>query len=238
MQPLNVTAGSSDIADALCIRQATEADIPFLAIMMHESCIPPLNHCGFDDLVVEFGADGEGLFRGVLQAQASAWGTAEDAFILEEAGVPTASCFLYTPDTNETSPFRESRFPHLAEVMGWSAEELAEFTKRYRGMFPESTAKLFEPQAQCIIEYVAVIAEARGRGLIKVLLQSVIATAKKRGVESLGIMIINGNNPARHTYESLGFKAYDAYFEAYFEDSIQGFPGLTRFRMPFKPRRS
>ena len=45
-------------------------------------------------------------------------------------------------------------------------------------------------------------------------------------------MIINGNEAARHTYESAGFKPYMTYYSHYFEE--QGgveFPGFTKFGM-------
>lgn len=43
-------------------------------------------------------------------------------------------------------------------------------------------------------------------------------------------MIINGNDLARHTYESLGFQPYETFHAAYFKEQFDlDFPGVTKF---------
>ena len=222
------------LSESICIRPATSADIPFLANNIHEACLQPLNHCFFDDLVDGLGVDGIGFLEGLLRAGASAWGGVEDSHILEEGGVPVASAFGYVPDPEDCRPFRLSRFPQLATELGWTPEQTEEFRARYETMASiDECANVFQPQAEFILEYVAVVPEARGRGLIKILLQAILAQAKTRGFASAGIMIINGNDSAAHVYTSLGFKPYCAYYEDFFADSVPGFPGFTRYRLRF-----
>lgn len=222
------------VSDNICIRAATADDIPFLANNIHEACLQPLGHCMFDDLVDGLGVDGIGLLQGVLRAGASNWGLAEDAHILEEGGVPTASAFGYVPDPEACMPFNLGRLPELAQELGWTPEQAQTFRARFEEMFPpEEAQSVMKPQADFIIEFVAVIPEARGRGLIKILLQSILAQARTAGHSSAGIMIINGNDRAAHAYEALGFKPYCAYFEEFFAGVTPGFPGLTRYRLRF-----
>lgn len=43
-------------------------------------------------------------------------------------------------------------------------------------------------------------------------------------------MVINGNDIARHTYESIGFKPYQTFHAAYFSEQFDfEFPGITKF---------
>lgn len=56
------------------------------------------------------------------------------------------------------------------------------------------------PHAPWIIENVAVLPAARGRGLGKALLKAVLEEGRSQGHSYAGIMVINGNDRARHTY--------------------------------------
>jgi RimJ/RimL family protein N-acetyltransferase len=43
-----------------------------------------------------------------------------------------------------------------------------------------------------------------------------------------GITIVNGNEKARHAYESIGFQPYQTFHSSYFADSFDiEFPGFT-----------
>lgn len=217
---------------AISIRPATADDIPFLAQMIHEACLPPLNHCAFDDLAAGLGVNGTTFLEAVLAERASAWGNAEDFFILEEDRRPMAAAAGYEPTGAECRPFFPEQLPAVAARLGLTPQAGLELAAAYEAQFePGHCQEYFKPQAAWIIEYVAVIPEARGRGLIKILLQAVLAEGKARGLPTAGIMIINGNDRARQTYEALGFRPYVAYFEDYFADAAPGFPGITRFRL-------
>ncbi len=47
-----------------------------------------------------------------------------------------------------------------------------------------------------------------------------------------GIMVINGNDMARHTYQALGFQPHQTFYAEYFSDQFNvEFPGVTQFGM-------
>ena len=223
------------LSDDICIRHAVPEDIPFLARMIHEACRPPFDHCAYDDLVEGLGVNGVDLLEAILRCGASAWGGVEDAHILEEGGTPVATAFGYVPDPQTPQPLRLSMLPKVTAELGWGTAQAEKFRARCADFFSEDAPSIaFVPQAEFIIEYVAVVPEARGRGLIKILLQSLVARAKADGRTSVGIMVITGNDRALHTYQSLGFKLHSAFFEEFFADSVPGFPGLTRLRLRLK----
>jgi hypothetical protein len=66
----------------------------------------------------------------------------------------------------------------------------------------------------------------------KALLTALLAEGKSQHHPTAGIMIINGNDAARHTYESLGFRPYQAFHAEYFATQFQiDFPGITKFSL-------
>jgi GNAT superfamily N-acetyltransferase len=72
-----------------------------------------------------------------------------------------------------------------------------------------------------------VLPEARGRGLGKALLRAMLAWGRSQQHSHAGIMIINGNEAARRTYESVGFQPYQTFYADYFAGE---FVGITKFR--------
>lgn len=93
--------------------------------------------------------------------------------------------------------------------MTWSEENLATFRDRYLALWGGDLRPLFlTPQAPWIIENVAVLSEARGQGLGKALLRALLEEGRSQQHDVARIMVINGNDVARHTYESIGFKPY------------------------------
>jgi ribosomal protein S18 acetylase RimI-like enzyme len=86
------------------------------------------------------------------------------------------------------------------------------------------------PQTDWIIETVAVLPEGRGRGLGKRLIHALLDEGRARHHEFAGIMVINGNDVARRTYESVGFKPYQTFYGDYFSEQFGiEFPGVTKF---------
>jgi GNAT superfamily N-acetyltransferase len=194
-----------------------------------------LNHCFYDDLLSGLGVSSVQFLEGLLGAGASTWGGVEDAHILEEGGVPVASAFGFVPNPEKPMPVDLQRIDQVAAELGWAADQAEEFRIRYSAFSPtQDGLDIMKPHADYILEYVAVVPEARGRGLIKILMQTMLAQAKARGLSTAGIMIINGNDHAAHVYETLGFKPYCTYYEEFFADTMPGFPGLTRYRLRFE----
>jgi GNAT superfamily N-acetyltransferase len=217
-----------DVAAALRTRKATIADLSFVARMAYEASLPPLNHCFWDDLLPGTETDGLTFITAMLRVGASNWGNVEDFVILEEQGYPVAAAAGYCPDAVDYRPLKLAALPALAQDLGWSPETLHLFRDRYEQFWQFDLQPLcLQPQATWIIENVAVMPTARGRGLGKVLIQALLAEGKARHHSHAGIMIINGNEAAQRTYESVGFKLYQAFYADYFSDE---FVGIIKFR--------
>ncbi|MEM9452067.1 MAG: hypothetical protein AAGA75_26560 [Cyanobacteria bacterium P01_E01_bin.6] len=69
-----------------------------------------------------------------------------------------------------------------------------------------------------------------GRGLGKVLLGALLDKGRSQPHSHTGIMVINGNDVAQHTDESIGVKPYQSFFAEYVDHQ---FPGITKFRLHF-----
>ncbi|MEO0535391.1 MAG: GNAT family N-acetyltransferase [Cyanobacteria bacterium P01_A01_bin.123] len=210
-------------------RKATIADIPFLATIEYEASLPPLNHCFLDDILPGTNTDTLQFIEAMLRADASNWGNVDDFLVLEEAGQPVAAATGFTPSLGDYRPLRLSRLATIAQLLGWSNETANAFRDRYEVAFGcDRHPAFFKPQAPWIIETVAVVPEARGRGLSKVLLGALLDKGRSQQHSHAGIMVINGNDVAQHTYESIGFKPYQSFFAEYFDNQ---FPGITKLRL-------
>ena len=166
-----------------------------------------------------------------LRADASNWGNVEDFLILEAEGKPVAAAAGYVPDTEDYCPLRLSRLEAIAQELNWSAEALSVFRDRYLALWGGDVRPFFlTPQATWIIENVAVLPEVRGRGFGKALLKALLEEGRSQQHDFAGIMVINGNDVARHTYESIGFKPYQTFYADYFSEQFNiEFPGVTKF---------
>lgn len=212
-------------------RKATIADIPFLARIEYEASLPPLDHCFWEDMLAGTGTTALQFIEAELKTDASNWGHVQDFIVLEEQGRPVAAAAGYTPNWEDYSPLRLSHLDAIAQDLGWSATTVSMFRDRYLELFAGDLRPFFlTPQAPWIIENVAVLPEARGRGLGKILLKAVLEEGRSQRHSHAGIMVINGNDRARHTYEAVGFKPYQTFYADYFLDQFNiEFPGVTKF---------
>jgi ribosomal protein S18 acetylase RimI-like enzyme len=138
----------------------------------------------------------------------------------------------YVPSEQEDyCPLRLSRLDAMAEILGWSETTMEMFRDRYLELWGGDLHPFFlTPQADWIIETVAVLPEGRGRGLGKRLIRALLDEGRARHHEFAGIMVINGNDVARRTYESVGFKPYQTFHGDYFSEQFGiEFPGVTKF---------
>ncbi|NJL45350.1 MAG: GNAT family N-acetyltransferase [Leptolyngbyaceae cyanobacterium SM2_3_12] len=212
-------------------RKATAADIPFLARIEYEASLPPLDHCFWEDLLEGTGTSSLQFIEAELRAEASNWGTVADFLILEAQGQPVAAAAGYSPNSEDFCPLRLSRLGAIAQDLGWSEASKLTFQNRYVELWGGDFRPFFlTPQAPWIIENVAVLPEARGRGFGKVLLRALLEEGRSHQHSHAGIMVINGNDVARHTYESVGFKPYQTFYADYFWEQFNiEFPGITKF---------
>lgn len=215
----------------LSTRKATTVDIPFLARIEYEASLPPLNHCFWEDMLEGSCTSALQFIEAELRAEASNWGSVTDFLILEAQGEPVAAAAGYVPDSEDYTPLRLSRLAAIAQDLNWSQENTHTFRDRYMELCGGDLKPSFlTPQATWIIENVAVLPEARGRGFGKALLKALLAEGRSRQHAFAGIMVINGNDVARHTYESVGFKPYQTFHSDYFLEQFNyEFPGITKF---------
>ena len=213
-------------------RKAAIADIPFLTRIEYEASLPPMDHCFWEDLLENTGTTALEFIEAELRADASSWGNVEDFIVLEEGGKPMAAAAGYVPSEQEDyCPLRLSRLDAVADVLGWSQATTTLFRDRYLALWGGDLRPFFlTPQADWIIETVAVLPEGRGRGLGKRLIRALLDEGRARQHEFAGIMVINGNDAARRTYESVGFKLYQTFHGDYFSEQFGiEFPGVTKF---------
>lgn len=218
---------------ALGIRPATSADLPFLAWCEYESALPPTTTCYWDELLDGLGTATDDFLQAYFASGLAAWGGIDDFRILELDGVPVAAAAGFEPHSDDYRPLRLERLPALAERLGWSIATTNEFRTRYEQVWGGPHNAPLKPQAPWIIECVAVKPAFRGRGLVRILLQALLAAGRRRGHSHAGISVINGNETARRVYESLGFEMYIAYGPAYFDGM---FSGATKYRLALTPQ--
>ncbi|MEM9008737.1 MAG: GNAT family N-acetyltransferase [Cyanobacteria bacterium P01_F01_bin.86] len=215
----------------LSTRKATIADIPFLARIEYEASLPPLNRCFWEDLLQGTETTALQFIEAQLRADASNWGSVADFLVLEEQGKPVAAAAGYVPNWENYCPLDLSRLDAIAQELKWSQATTTAFHDHYLALWGGDIRPFFlTPQAPWIIENVAVLPEFRGRGFGKALLRALLEEGRSQQHSHAGIMIINGNDAARHTYESLGFKTYFTFHADYFLDQFDiEFPGITKF---------
>lgn len=219
------------MSTTLSTRKATKADIPFLARIEYEASLPPMNECFWDELLQGTETSALQFIEAELRADASNWGEVSDFVILEEQGKPVAAAAGYVPNAEDYCPLRLSRLDAIAQELNWSKATTTTFSDRYRALWGDDLRPSFlTPQATWIIENVAVLPEARGRGLGKALIKALLEEGRAQQHSHAGIMVINGNDAARHTYESVGFKPYQTFYADYFWEQFNlEFPGITKF---------
>ncbi|WP_373541281.1 GNAT family N-acetyltransferase [Chamaesiphon sp.] len=159
----------------LNVRKAKIADIPFLARIEYEASLPPLNHCFWEDILQGTDTSVLPFIEAQLRANASNWGSITDFLILEEQGQPVAAAAGYTPNAEDYCPLRLSCLAKIAKQLNWSIDVATAFGDRYDRFWGGDSRPFFlTPQAPWIIENVAVLPAARGRGLGKVLLRALL----------------------------------------------------------------
>ena len=107
---------------------------------------------------------------------------------------------------------------------GWSGERLMEMRDRI-AVFDSTGYPT--PDGPWIVEWVATVAEHRGKGLVQRLLEAEFARGRDRGHPISQISILSGNTAAQRAYERAGYRYVDERRSAAFEQAL-GCPGLLR----------
>ncbi|WP_420349143.1 GNAT family N-acetyltransferase [Pelagibius sp.] len=210
----------------LSARAAVAADVPFLARTEFEASLPPFGRSFWDDLLQDSGSDTMLFLEAVLREGASSWGAVEDFIVFEVETTPAAACAVFAPDERAAQgPLNLDRLDRVAGALSWTSETTAAFRAAYQGIWSRGVDFL-KPQAELIVESVAVAPGFRGQGLGDALMRAAFDKAREKGAASLGIMVIHGNNAAKALYEK-HFEPYTTFHPAYFDHA---FPGLTKFK--------
>lgn len=223
-----MSTSTDGTAAALHIRRATRADLDFLAWCNYEASSPAPHFCYWDPLLDGFDTDTMAFIRAVFARDALAWGTCEQFFVAEAHGTLIAGASGFTTDADDYRPLRLARLPDVANTLGWSAAMLAQFRERYEAVWHDPHDPTLAPCAPWIIECVAVVPEARGRGVAKTLLSALLAAGVDQGHRQAGISVTLGNIPAQKVYEAVGFQMYLTYGAEYFDGA---FPGTIKYRL-------
>ncbi len=212
----------------LRVRRATRADLAFVAWCNHESSSPSPGFCYWDPLLDGLNTPTLVFIEALFRVDALAYGKVEDFFVVESEGRLIAGASGFTPDREDYRPLRLDRLAHIAALLGWTAAQQAQFLERYQGVWADPRDPSLAPQAPWIIECVAVLAEYRGRGVARALLNAILDEGRRLGHSQAGISVTHGNTAAQHVYEAIGFKLYLDYGAEYFDGY---FPGTTKYHM-------
>ena len=150
----------------LTIRSANATDVSFLAHVVYEASLPPENHSFWDDLLQGSSTGAEEFIAAMLKTRATYWSQIDDFMIVEREGHSVAAASIYAAPEEDYRPIRLDQMNQIAQELGWSSQTETAFCDRYHQLFGNDPKPLFfKPQAPWILEYVAVIAEARGLGI-------------------------------------------------------------------------
>ena len=213
---------------ALKVRPATRADLAFIAWCNYEASSPAPNFCYWDPLLEGLDTPTMMFIEAMFRADALSYGRVEDFVVVEFEGKLIAGASGFSMDPDDYRPLRLPHLPQLAELLGWTSKQQAQFVTRYQNVWADPRDPSLASQAPWIIECVAVVPEQRGRGIARVLLNAILDKGRRLGHSHAGISVTHGNEPARRVYEAMGFKLYLDYGAEYFEGA---FPGTTKYRM-------
>ncbi|MEM1098422.1 MAG: GNAT family N-acetyltransferase [Planctomycetota bacterium] len=207
----------------ISVRPAEPSDVPLLARIDQLATEPPTGRSFWDDVLAPIETPTLDFLEAMFRERAATWGAIEDFIVVETDGQPVAGCAVYRsdPDNPAYDPFDLNRLP-----LGWSDHQAEAFRVGYAKVWAD-VGDFLAPQAEWIVEAVAVLPEHQRQGHGRRLIEAAIAKARDAGGESLGVMVIHGNDPAAGLYEEF-FNPWITYHAAYFGD---GFPGLTKYRL-------
>lgn len=212
----------------LPVRTATAQDIPFLAQMDVEASLPPLGVTFWDHHLENTGTDALTFVEAMLSEQASNWGNVSDFIIIENEGEPVATCAVFRPVTSPDAgegPLNLTKLDQVAQALSWSHATKNTFLEAYQIVWG-GDGNYMSPQAELIIETVAVAPDHRGKGLGTALMNAAFTRGRELGADSIGIGVIHGNDGAQALYEK-HFEPFATYWPASFDHK---FPGITKYR--------
>lgn len=209
---------------AIHIRAAKESDIPFIAWVQQEAARSHLPR-GFRDLAFP-GADEDRLrIIGRISAAAARSFCHWSGFLIADIdGAPAAGLSGYAQPSLAAGSLLADAMREAFDEERWTPEQREAMAMR---VAPFMTCIPDTPEEAWVVEWVATRPEHRGRGLIRDLLQAIIARGRERGHDLLQVGVLIGNTPAQRACEAAGFRVADEKCHPDFE-ALLGCPGLRR----------
>jgi ribosomal protein S18 acetylase RimI-like enzyme len=205
------------------IRDAKAADAPFLAWVMLAAARShrPLS---FWDYAFP-GPDAPRLeyLAALALAEPICFTHYSGFLVAEHEGGPVGGLSAY----DSASKGMENFIAALAGLLAarqWSAEHQQLLGLRTA---PVTTCMPDSPPGVWVIEWVATIPKARGRGVANALLREILARGKLAGYTKSQIGYLIGNTPAQIAYERVGFETVEEKRHPDFEAAF-GTPGVAR----------
>jgi translation initiation factor 4G len=146
--------------------------------------------------------------------------------VAELDGHPVGALSGYSPTAKKLGRF-VGALNHVLERNGWSEAHLRLLPIRVApcvAVFSDS------PDDRWIVEWVALLPEARGKGVAAELLRAILDRGRAAGFGKAQITYLMGNTPAQRAYERVGFSNVDTKSDPPFE-AIFGRAGTVRMWM-------
>jgi len=143
--------------------------------------------------------------------------------IAEAGGQPVAGLSAYDSTHKNMDAFLHS-IAALTAARGWSPEHQSLLFAR---MAPAGTCMPDSPPGVWVIEWVAAMPAARGKGVANALLRAILERGRAAGYRQSQIGYLLGNTPAQTAYERVGFETIDEKRHSDFEAAF-GCPGIAR----------
>ncbi len=207
----------------MTIREATPLDTPFLAWVM-QTAARSHRPLGLWDLALP-GPDEPRLeaIAEIAVAEPPSFAHYGGFLVAEADDRPVAGLSAYDSAIKSMDSFVAAMDTTL-KGRGWSAEHRALAATR---LAPINTCMPDSPPGIWVIEWVAAVVEARGRGIAHALLLEILERGRIAGYKKSQIGYVLGNTPAQIAYERVGFETVDEKRHADFE-AVFGCPGIAR----------
>ena len=213
---------------AWLIRPGASSDCAFLARVDMQASTPPFAVTAWQRFVEPVGTPVLAFLEAMYRHRANNWGNPEDFLVLEADGSPAAAIAGFAAKTGDRRNIDLERLPAMAKSLGWDARQIEIFLERYHQIWgPVEALSYMEPHAEWLLESLAVMPEARGRGFARRLLDAVVREGRAKGHRSAGMFMVQGNVAAATLFEAAGFTVWARHDS----DEFGGdYPGIVKYR--------
>jgi GNAT superfamily N-acetyltransferase len=205
------------------IRDAVPEDAPFLAWVM-QTAARSHRPISFWDLAFP-GPDGPRLeyIAALSVIEPRSFAHYSGFLIAESDGRPVAGLSGYESTNKNMEAFLHS-IASLTSARGWSPEHQGLLFSR---MAPAGTCMPDSPPGVWVVEWVAALPQARGKGVANALLRAILDRGRSAGYTRSQIGFLLGNTPAKTAYERVGFETVEEKRHPTFEEAF-GSAGIAR----------